>query len=232
MALRADELARIIDLTLLKPTAKRSDVISLCRDSVKYGFGCVIVSPSYVKTAVEALKNSEVKVGTVVGFPLGFQLTDVKVLEAHKALTMGAREIDMVMNIGAFKSGEYGFVEDDIKAVVKAAKNFSSNIIVKVIIETCYLTDEEKDVACRLVMNAGADFVKTSTGFGPAGATVHDVKLIRRIVGEKLKIKAAGGIRSLEQALKLLDAGADRLGASAGVKIVEELLESSCTSPS
>ncbi len=226
------KLAQLIDLTLLKPTATPSDIENLCRAALKYNFICVVVNPCYVKLAFKLLKNSKIRVGTVIGFPLGANLTETKVYEAKKAVELGASEIDMVMNIGALKAGNIDYVENDIKAVVEAVKEIKSNCIVKVIIETCYLTDEEKIMACKAIVRAKADFVKTSTGFGPKGATVHDVKLLREIVGPKFGVKAAGGIRDLDTALAMIKAGANRIGASAGIKIVEELIARTSTSPS
>lgn len=223
----ARDLAKMIDLTLLKPTATRSNIKLLCENAVKYGFICVVVNPCYVSYAYDLLRGSGVRVGTVVGFPLGANLTEVKVFEAKRAVEAGASEIDMVMNIGAFKSGDYQYVKNDILDVVEAVKSVRGDVIVKVIIETCYLNDKEKVLACSLIKEAGADFVKTSTGFGPGGATIRDVKLLRKSVGSSLGVKASGGIRDLKTALAMIEAGADRIGASAGVKIVEEMLRSS-----
>jgi len=220
------KLAKMIDLTLLKPTATKSDIEQLCKNAVHYGFICVVVNPCYVSLAYNLLRESEVKVCTVIGFPLGANLTEVKAYEAKRAVELGASEIDMVMNIGAFKSGDYDLVRNDIFEVVRSVKEIRDDVIVKVIIETCYLTDEEKIQACSIIREAGADFVKTSTGFGPVGATLHDVKLLRNAVGSSLGVKAAGGIRDLKTALAMIEAGANRIGASAGVKIVEEMLKS------
>ena len=220
------KLAKLIDLTLLKPTATKSDIEQLCKNAVHYGFICVVVNPCYVSLAYNFLRESEVKVCTVIGFPLGANLTEVKAYEAKRAVELGASEIDMVMNIGAFKSGDYDLVRNDIFEVVRSVKEIRDDTIVKVIIETCYLTDEEKIQACSIIREAGADFVKTSTGFGSVGATLHDVKLLRNAVGSSLGVKAAGGIRDLKTALAMIEAGANRIGASAGVKIVEEMLKS------
>ena len=220
------KLAKMIDLTLLKPTATKSDIEQLCKNAVHYGFICVVVNPCYVSLTYNLLRESEVKVCTVIGFPLGANLTEVKAYEAKRAVELGASEIDMVMNIGAFKSGDYDLVRNDIFEVVRSVKEIRDDVIVKVIIETCYLTDEEKIQACSIIREAGADFVKTSTGFGPVGATLHDVKLLRNAVGSSLGVKAAGGIRDLKTALAMIEAGANRIGASAGVKIVEEMLKS------
>jgi len=217
-------LASIIDYTLLKPEATKEQIERLCAEAQRYGFATVCVNPSFVKLAAESLKGSPVKVCSVVGFPLGSTLPEVKAYEAEMAIRNGAREIDMVMNIGALKSKDYDFARKDIEAVVNVCHKYGA--VVKVIIEAPLLTDEEKIKACELAMEAGADYVKTSTGFGPGGATVHDVSLMRRTVGERMGVKAAGGIRSLEKAQAMIEAGATRIGASAGVKIVEELKES------
>ncbi|WP_457752977.1 deoxyribose-phosphate aldolase [Thermococcus sp.] len=213
------DIAKYIDHTNLKPYATKEDIIRLCEEAKKYGFYAVCVNPYRVKLAKETLKGTDIKVASVIGFPLGATPTEVKVFEAKKALEDGADELDMVINIGALKDGDYDYVRRDIEEVVKVAHE--KGAIVKVIIETCYLTDEEKEIACKLAMEAGADFVKTSTGFGTGGATVEDVKLMRRVVGDKLGVKAAGGIRTYEQALEMIKAGANRIGTSSGVKIVE-----------
>jgi len=211
-------LARYIDHTNLKPYASREDVIKLCDEAKRYGFYAVCVNPYRVKTAKEALKGTDIKVASVIGFPLGATPTEVKVFEAEKAIEAGADELDMVINLGALKDGDLEYVRNDIASVVEKAH--SSGVLVKVIIETCYLTDDEKVTACKLAMEAGADFVKTSTGFGSGGATVEDVRLMKSVVGDKLGVKAAGGIRTYEQAVKMIEAGATRIGTSSGVKIV------------
>ena len=212
-------IAGYIDHTNLKAYATGEDIIKLCREAMEYGFYAVCVNPYRVKLAKETLKGSGVRVATVIGFPLGATPTEVKVFEARKALEDGADELDMVINIGALKDGDYDYVRNDIAEVVKVAHE--KNAKVKVIIETCYLTEEEKVKACELAKEAGADFVKTSTGFGTGGATVEDVRLMRKVVGEGMGVKAAGGIRTYEQALAMIEAGATRLGTSSGVKIVE-----------
>ncbi|WP_456394366.1 deoxyribose-phosphate aldolase [Thermococcus sp.] len=212
-------IAGYIDHTNLKAYATGEDIIKLCREAMEYGFYAVCVNPYRVKLAKETLKGSGVKVATVIGFPLGATPTEVKVFEARKALEDGADELDMVINIGALKDKDYDYVRNDIAEVVKVAHE--KNAKVKVIIETCYLTEEEKVKACELAKEAGADFVKTSTGFGTGGATVEDVRLMRKVVGEEMGVKAAGGIRTYEQALAMIEAGATRLGTSSGVKIVE-----------
>lgn len=215
-------IAAMIDHTLLKPDATEAEIAQLCYEARKYGFAAVCVNPSYVKLAAQLLKDSPVKVCTVVGFPLGATLTEVKAYEAQRAIDDGAHEIDMVINIGALKSKDYDTVFRDIATVVRTCH--AGGAIVKVIIEAALLTDEEKVVACQLAKEAGADYVKTSTGFGPGGATVADVALIRRVVGPTMGVKAAGGIRSYEDAQKMVAAGATRIGASAGVKIVQEAM--------
>jgi deoxyribose-phosphate aldolase len=215
------DIAKYIDHTNLKPYATREDIIRLCNEAIQYGFYAVCVNPYRVKLAKEYLKekNADVKVASVIGFPLGATPTEVKVFEARKALDDGADELDMVINIGALKDKDYDYVENDIAEVVKVAHERGA--LVKVIIETCYLTEEEKVKACELAKEAGADFVKTSTGFGSGGATVEDVKLMRKVVGPEMGVKAAGGIRTYEQALEMIKAGANRIGTSSGVKIVE-----------
>lgn len=214
--LRGD-LARHIDHTLLKPTATRDQIEKLCAEARQYHFASVCVNPTWVSLCADLLQGSGVPVCTVVGFPLGATTPEAKAAETARAVHQGAREIDMVINIGRLKSREYDAVRDDIAAVVQAAEQ----AYVKVIIETCYLTDEEKIQACILSMEARAHFVKTSTGFGPKGATPGDVALMRRVVGPVMGVKAAGGIRGTEAARKMIEAGASRLGASASVAIVE-----------
>lgn len=213
-------IASMIDHTLLKPEATEDMIRSLCSEAKEYGFAAVCVNPFYVSLAKEVLKDSEVKVATVIGFPLGANSKDVKAYETIKAIEDGANEVDMVINIGALKHKEYDVVRNDIKAVVDAAKN---KAIVKVIIETCLLNQEEKIKACELAMEVGADFVKTSTGFNTGGATLEDVKLMKTVVGNNLQIKASGGIRDYETALAMIEAGASRIGASASVKIVKQI---------
>lgn len=211
------ELAKYIDHTLLKPESKESDIITLCEEAKKYQFVAVCVNPYYVKTASKALENTNVKVATVIGFPLGAMSNFTKVCETRDAIANGATEIDMVINIGALKSKKELDVYHDIKGVVRAA---SGQALVKVIIETGLLTDDEKRLACRLAKEAGADFVKTSTGFGPGGATVEDVRLMRGVVGDSLGVKASGGIRDEQTARAMIEAGANRIGTSSGVAIV------------
>ena len=212
------DLAKLIDHTLLKPEATKQQIEELCAEAKKYGFASVCVNPCYVSLCSEILRDSKVKVCTVIGFPLGASATKTKVFEAEQAIRDGARELDMVLNVGMLKSGEYHYVEQDIFAVVSAAKR--AGALTKVILETVLLTDEEKVKGCIIAKRSGADFVKTSTGFSKGGATVGDVALMRRVVGSAMGVKAAGGVRSREEALSLVASGADRIGASASVKIV------------
>ncbi|WP_282019907.1 deoxyribose-phosphate aldolase [Planomicrobium okeanokoites] len=213
-------IASYIDHTLLKPESTKEQVIELCKEAAEYEFASVCVNPSYVETAAAELKDSKVKVCTVIGFPLGASTSETKAFETKDAIAKGAEEIDMVVNIGAIKSGDSELVKNDIQAVVEAAKG---KAIVKVIIEASLLTDEEKVLASRLSKEAGADFVKTSTGFSTGGATVADVKLMRETVGSELGVKASGGVRSLEDVQAMIDAGASRIGASSGVQIMQGL---------
>ncbi|RLI16568.1 deoxyribose-phosphate aldolase [Candidatus Bathyarchaeota archaeon] len=215
-----EKLAKMIDSTNVKATASRSDIEKLCKDAVHHGFGCVCVNPIYVKLASQLLKGSDVKVCSTVGFPFGATLPEIKALEAIKAVENGAQELDMVINLSALKSGNYEAVKKDIAAVVDA-KRLDERIIVKVIIETACLTDEEKIVACKLAKDAGADFVKTCTGFFGKGATVEDVRLMRQTVGEAMGVKAAGGIRTYADAVAMIRAGANRIGTSTAVQIIE-----------
>jgi deoxyribose-phosphate aldolase len=212
-------LAKYIDHTLLKPEATNDQIAQLCFEAKKYHFASVCVNPSNVPLCTELLKGSDVKVCTVIGFPLGATTTDAKVYEAQDALRKGATELDMVINIGALKAGDTETVANDIREVV--ATGHKAGALVKVILETALLTDEEKTIACLLSKEAGADFVKTSTGFSSAGATVHDVELMRNAVGPNIGVKAAGGIRTREDAEAMVAAGATRLGASAGIKILQ-----------
>jgi deoxyribose-phosphate aldolase len=212
-------LAHSIDHTLLKPEATQDQIAQLCFEARKYGFASVCVNPGNVKLCADLLKGSGVPVCTVIGFPLGATPTDVKVFEAQQAIREGASELDMVINVGAVKSRDYELVRNDIAALARACH--AGNAILKVIIEAALLTDEEKVIACQLAKVAGADFVKTSTGFGPGGATPEDVALMRRVVGPSMGVKAAGGIRTYADAQKMIAAGATRIGASASVKIIQ-----------
>ncbi len=209
-----NNLSSYIDHTLLKPTATKADILQICNEAKQYHFASVCVNPCWVKLCAEALKGSGVKVCTVIGFPLGANTSEIKAQEAALAIKEGASEVDMVINIGALKEGNTDYVYQDILAVRKASEGKT----LKVIIETSYLTDEEKKTVCKLCAKSGADFVKTSTGFSSAGATAEDVKLMKEASG--IKVKASGGVRTKEDALKMIEAGASRLGASAGVKIV------------
>jgi deoxyribose-phosphate aldolase len=213
-------IAALIDHTILKPEATRADIERLCKEARALKFASVCVNPVYLPFVSALLHNSEVKPCAVIGFPLGANLTATKLAEAQSALDDGALELDMVIHIGGLKSLADNLVSADIRAVTDAAHN--ADAICKVIIETCLLNEEEKIRACRLAVAAGADFVKTSTGFGSAGATVEDVSLMRRIVGSEIGVKASGGIRTLDEVLKFVAAGATRIGSSSGVKIIEE----------
>lgn len=217
------ELAKYIDHTALKATTTPAEIDRLCAEARQYGFAAVCINPCYVRRAVEALAGSPVTVATVIGFPLGATTSQVKAVETREAVLAGAREIDMVINIGLAKAGQFDAVEADIRAVVEAAQAADSRAVVKVIIETCYLTEEEKVEACRRAVAAGAHYVKTSTGMGSGGATVEDVRLMRATVGPAVGVKAAGGIRTAADALKMIEAGASRIGTSSGAQILEGL---------
>ncbi len=210
----------MIDSTNVRATATKREIEALCRDAIQYGFCCVCVNPVYVKSARALLKGSKVRLSSTVGFPFGVSLTETKAFEARKALEDGADELDMVIDLGALKSGDYGKVREDIAAVVEV-KRVSQDVVVKVIIETAYLSDEEKVVACTVAKEAGADFVKTSTGFFGSGATVEDVRLMRQTVGEEMGVKAAGGIRTYDDATAMIEAGANRIGTSSAVEIIK-----------
>lgn len=212
------DLPTRIDHTLLRPEATRADIQRLCEGAKRYGFRVVFVPPCYVAEAVEALMGTTILVGIPVGFPLGGQTTATKVHEATEGVRRGAAIVDMVINISRLKSGEHDAVRTDIAEVVQATRTVEH----KVILETCYLTQQEKLTACKLIVEAGADYVKTSTGFGAGGATVPDVALLKHAVAGRAKVKASGGIRDLTTTLTMLEAGADRIGTSASVKIIEE----------
>ncbi len=212
-------LAHMIDHTLLKPDATQDQIAQLCYEARKYGFASVCVNPGNAKLCTQLLKGSGVHVCVVVGFPLGATSTEAKVFEAQQAIRDGAVEIDMVINVGALKSQDYELVERDIGSIARACH--AGNAILKVIIEAALLSDEEKVIACQLAKVAGANFVKTSTGFGPGGATLEDVALMRRVVGPTMGVKAAGGIHTYEEAQQMIAAGASRIGASASVKIMQ-----------
>ncbi len=224
MAIKPKDMAKMIDHTYLKPTGRVEDIKKLCEEAREYEFASVCIHPIFVPFAAKQLKESSVKITTVIGFPLGANTTETKAFETRNAIKNGAQEMDMVMNLSAFKSKAYDLVRSDIKSVVDSTNTagVTSDIIVKVIIETCYLDDEEIVKACELVRDAGADFVKTSTGFGPGNATTEDVSLMRKTVGRDVGVKASGGIRNFSDALDMLDAGANRIGTSSGVEIVTD----------
>lgn len=210
-------LAKMIDHTALKPDTSKEQIVTLCEEAKEYKFASVCVNPTWVETTAELLKDSGVDICTVIGFPLGANTPETKAFETKDAIDKGATEIDMVMNVAALKDRDYELVERDIRAVVEAAKG---KALTKVIIETCLLTDEEKERACRLSVQAGADFVKTSTGFSTGGATVEDISLMRKVVGPTIGVKASGGVRSKADAEAMIAAGATRIGASSGISIV------------
>jgi len=211
-------LPSLIDHTVLRPEATKVDVLRLCREAREHQFTVIFVPPCYVSEAVAAVAGAAIRVGIPIGFPLGGHTTKAKVAEAVEAVARGASVLDMVINVSRLKSGDYDEVRRDIAEVVTATPNVEH----KVILETCYLTQQDKLTACRLVVEAGADYVKTSTGFGPAGATVEDVRLMKTAVAGRVKVKASGGIRDWKTAQAMLEAGADRIGTSASLKIMEE----------
>ena len=227
MKVTKQQLASMIDHSLLKPNATLEELKKVCQEAFQYKFKAVCINPIFVADAVSLLKGKDVLVCSVVGFPFGTHSSEIKVKEATEVIERGAREVDMVIQVGALKEKRDQDVVKDIRAVVQAAKGFP----VKVILETCYLTHEEKVRACRLCAEAGASFVKTSTGFARGGATVEDVKLMRETVGKSLGVKAAGGIRTLEDAIKMIEAGANRLGTSGSVAIMKKLEEIHSVSP-
>jgi deoxyribose-phosphate aldolase len=220
MEISRQELAKLIDSTNVRATATKTDIEKLCTEAKQHNFRCAVVNPVYVKLAAKLLEGSNVKVCSTVGFPFGISLPEIKALEALKAVEEGAEELDMVMNLSAFKSGDYELVKLDIAAVADV-KRLSKNLIVKVIIETDYLSNEEKTIACKLVKEAGADFVKTSTGFFGKGATLEDVRLMRQTVGKEMGVKAAGGIRTYADAVAMIRAGANRIGTSTATAIIQ-----------
>ncbi len=215
--MKKNEVAKLIDHTLLKAVATPEQIAKLCKEAAEYHFASVCVNPCHVAQCARLLAGTGVAVCTVIGFPLGANTPQTKAFETRDAIANGATEVDMVINVGALKAGDNDAVCDDIRAVVEAAHG----VLVKVIIEACYLTDEEKVMACEAATRAGANFVKTSTGFGTGGATAHDVALMKRSIGPGMRIKAAGGIRTLEDTVAMVEAGATRIGASSGVQIVE-----------
>ena len=212
-----NKIANIIDHTVLKATTTKEDVIKVCKEAKEHNFFSVCINPTHIELAKKELEGSDVKVCTVIGFPLGANTPEVKAFETKDAIAKGADEVDMVINIGALKDKNYDLLERDIKAVVDAA---NKEALVKVIIETCYLTDEEKKIACEIAVKAGTDYVKTSTGFGTGGSTPEDIKLMRDTVGPEIGVKASGGVRCKADAEAVINAGASRIGASASMAIV------------
>lgn len=213
------ELAGMIDHTFLKPFGTEADINKLCTEAKEYGFAMVAINPAEVVTCADLLKDSPVRVGAAIGFPLGQTTVECKAFETRDAIEKGATEIDTVINVRALQKGQLDIVTKEIKDMVAICR--PKGVICKVILETCYLTDAEKETVCRIAKEAGVDFVKTSTGFGTAGATIHDVALMRRVVGESIGVKAAGGIRDLDTALAMIEAGATRIGTSSGIAIIE-----------
>ncbi len=216
----ARQVARYIDHTLLKPDATRDEILKICEEGARHGFASVCINPTWVRESACALRGSGVKVCTVIGFPLGANTPDTKAYEARRAIFDGATELDMVINVGALKSKDYELVRRDIESVVEIAHEYG--YICKVIIETALLSEDEKVRACLIAKEAGADFVKTSTGFSKGGATAADIALMRQVVGDQMGVKASGGVKDLKQAREMISAGATRIGASVGVKIVQE----------
>ena len=212
------QIAKMIDHTILKPEATEKEILKLCKEAIEYNFASVCINPSMVPVAATALEGTDVEVCTVIGFPLGATTTEVKAFETKDVIEKGATEVDMVINVGKLKERDLEYVKNDIKAVVEAAKG---KALTKVIIETCLLTDEEKVIACQLSKEAGADFVKTSTGFSTGGATAADIKLMRETVGPDMGVKASGGVRTSEDMKAMLEAGANRIGTSGGVALVQ-----------
>ena len=221
--LSVEQLAGMIDHTFLKPFGTAENIEKLCAEARQYKFAMVAINPAEVETCVKLLEGSGVRVGAAIGFPLGQNTVECKAFETRDAIAKGATEIDTVINVRALQKGQTDIVKKEIEAMVSICK--PAGVICKVILETCYLTDEEKETVCRIAKEAGVDFVKTSTGFGTAGATVHDVALMRRVVGPAIGVKAAGGIRDLDSALALIQAGATRIGTSSGIQIVESYKE-------
>ncbi len=227
MALRVREFAKTVGHTLLKPDATGAEMVRLCKEAARYHFAAVCVPPAYVRLCARELRVTDVKVATVVSFPFGYDATAIKAAAVREAIVGGASELDIVINVSKFLSGEFDYVADELSGLVGevsavAVSNGLNDVVVKVIIETAYLTDKMKRLATKIVAASGADFVKTSTGFGPAGATPEDVTLLREEAPDSLAVKASGGIRTLEEALEMLDAGASRLGMSASVRVMEE----------
>lgn len=212
------KLSKYIDHTILKADATKEKLIKLCNEAIEYDFKTVCVNPSYIQLCKDLLKDSDVLVCTVIGFPLGQMTTEAKVFETKDAIAKGADEVDMVINIAKLKDRDLEYVTNEIKAIKEACGNH----VLKVIIETCLLTDEEKELACKCILDAKADFVKTSTGFSTNGATFHDVELLKKCVGDNCLVKAAGGVKTHDDFLKMIELGADRIGTSSGVKLLQE----------
>lgn len=220
--MKPQELARMIDHTFLKSHGTVADIEKLCREAREYNFAMVAIHPSQVQRCAKLLEDTHVKVGACIGFPLGQNTTPTKAFETRDAIANGATEIDMVMNVFELQNANYDYVQNDIAQVVQACKEADKTILVKVILETCYLTNEQKIKACEIAKAAGADFVKTSTGFGPSGATVDDVRLMRETVGDDMGVKASGSVRDLATVKAMIAAGANRIGTSSGVAIMKE----------
>jgi len=217
------KLASMIDHSVLRPDSTDEDVKKACSLAIDLGLAAVVVNPAHIPTVAAILRGSAVKTCSVISFPFGLSTTEAKAAEAKSVLAEGAEEIDMVMNFSALRSGIRDYVLNDIRSVTELARNAAKRIVVKVILETCYLNETEKKQACLLAVEGGADFVKTSTGFGSAGATIEDVRLMKRTVGPKIGVKAAGGIRTAEQAVQMIEAGADRIGTSSSLSILEAM---------
>ena len=217
------KLASMIDHAVLRPDSTADEVTKACKIAIDLGLAAVVVNPAYVPTVVNGLKGSTVKACSVISFPFGLSTTDVKLAETRNVLSLGAEEVDMVMNFSALRSNREDYVLNEIRSITSLARTVKKNAIVKVILETCYLNEAQKRQACLLAVKGGADFVKTSTGFGSAGATVEDVRLLKQSVSLETRVKAAGGIRTLDQALQMIEAGADRIGTSSSVSILENL---------
>jgi len=215
-----EKLNKYIDHTLLKAEAKKEDIVKLCQEALQHDFASVCVNPTWIETSYDLLKDSDVKVCTVIGFPLGANTTEAKAYETSDAINKGASEVDMVLNVGRLKSLDYDYVLNDVKDVVDTAKALNNDVVVKVILETCLLSKEEIVKACELCKEAGADFVKTSTGFSTGGARVEDVKLMKETVGDDLEVKASGGVKTPEQFEEMIQAGATRIGTSNGVALI------------
>ena len=227
MAMRVSEFAKTVDHTLLKPGATEQEIVSLCKEAAHYHFAAVCIPPSYVPLAARELRGADVKVATVISFPFGYDSTAVKIAAVREAVTRGASELDVVMNVSKFLSGDFGYVADELASLTQevsavAMNNGLNDVVVKVIIETAYLSDKMKRLATQIVAASGADFVKTSTGFAKGGATVADVALMRRTIGAEMGVKASGGVKGIADARQMVEAGATRIGASVGVKIAQE----------